>query len=127
VRLAEAPITQSQLIDIESYSEIVSMMPSASMEELLTTLFEPPEGTLHVLLQALEEGDRESVTYNAHKLKGTAMLLGFRAIVKTSAQIEQLSNDAANPAMPRTLVDELLRNMASTQKALRRLELNQVV
>jgi two-component system, sensor histidine kinase len=127
LRLTDAPVAQSQLIDIESYSEIVSMMPSASMEELLATLFDPPEGTLHVLLKALEEGDRESVTYNAHKLKGTAMLLGFRAIVKTSAQIEQLSSDATNPAMPRGLVDELLRAMESTQKALRRLELNKVV
>jgi two-component system, sensor histidine kinase len=125
-RLAEPTATPAQVIDIESYNEIVSMMPSASMDELLATLFEPPEGTLHVLLQALEAGDRHNVTYNAHKLKGTAMLLGFRAIVKTSAHIEQLASDPETPAMPRSLADELVRNMALTQKALRQLELNQL-
>jgi two-component system, sensor histidine kinase len=125
-RMVEAPMAPSQVIDIESYNEIVSMMPSASMDELLGTLFEPPEGTLHVLLQALKDGDRQNVTYNAHKLKGTAMLLGFRAIVKTSAHIEQLASDPETPAMPRSLVDELLRNMVHTQKALRQMELNQL-
>ena len=43
----------------------------------------------HVLLAALSQGDPAQITYDAHKLKGTAMLMGFRALVKSSAQLEQ--------------------------------------
>jgi hypothetical protein len=57
------------------------------------------------------------MAYNAHKLKGTAMLLGFRAIVDTAADIERraLREDAA---IPRTLRTQLLEDMQRTQQAL---------
>ncbi|RZL05334.1 MAG: response regulator, partial [Rubrivivax sp.] len=77
------------LIDSESYTEILAMMPPDTMHELLGTLFEPPEGTVHQLVASLDQGMPAAIAYNAHKLKGTAMLLGFRAIVETAAEIER--------------------------------------
>jgi len=124
IRLPEAP-SISSVIDIESYAEIVSMMPAETMTEMLETVFEPPEGTLPVLQTALIEGDRDAVGYNAHKLKGTAMLLGFRAIVRTAAQIEQQAMQTTDPLSPEW-VEQLQRDMQSTRKALRQYELSLV-
>lgn len=122
MRLPDAQSSASQLVDPESYGEILSMMPEDSLEELLKTIFEPPEGTVHTLLQAMADGDREAVTYNAHKLKGAAMLMGFRAMVKSSSLLEHLSTQSADP-IPRELGQQLLRDAELTQQALRQFDL----
>jgi two-component system, sensor histidine kinase len=122
IRLPHAQDPPTVLIDTESYAEIMSMMPEDSLDELLKTVFEPPEGTGHVLMQALSDGDREGVHYNAHKLKGTAMLMGFRAIVRSSALLEELSQDP-NQAIHISLGTQLRRDLELTQKALKQFEL----
>ncbi len=122
--VAEAPAAEelnasaAGLIDTESYTEIVAMMPPDTMDELLATLFEPPEGSVHVLLASLAAGDAAQIAYDAHKLKGTAMLLGFRALVRTSAQIERLAPED-NPTLRRELGTQLLADSTRTQQALR--------
>lgn len=105
------------LIDTESYTEIVAMMPPDTMDELLGTMFEPPAGSVHVLVAALAAGDPAQIAYDAHKLKGTAMLLGFRALVRTSAQIERLATED-NPSLRHELGTQLLADAARTQQAL---------
>ena len=105
------------LIDTESYTEIVAMMPADTMDELLATLFEPPEGSVHVLLASLAAGSSAQIAYDAHKLKGTAMLLGFRALVRTSAQIERLASEE-DTVLRRELGTQLLADMTRTQLAL---------
>ncbi len=121
VRLPQPQEAPSAVIDAEAYAEVMSMMPEDSLDELLKTVFEPPEGTAHVLLEALREGDREAVHYNAHKLKGTSMLMGFRAIVRSSAQLEALSQDPQQP-LHISLGVQLQRDLELTQKALAQLE-----
>lgn len=121
VRVPQPQEAPSAVIDTESYAEIMSMMPEDSLGELLKTVFEPPEGTAHVLLEALRKGDREAVHYNAHKLKGTSMLMGFRAIVRSSALLESLSQDPQQP-MHISLGHQLQRDLELTQKALAQLE-----
>jgi len=106
------------LIDTESYTEIVAMMPPDTMDELLGTLFEPPEGSVHVLLASMAQGDPAQIAYDAHKLKGTAMLLGFRALVRTSAEIERLAQEE-NGSLRRELGTQLLADATRTQQALR--------
>jgi signal transduction histidine kinase/HPt (histidine-containing phosphotransfer) domain-containing protein/ActR/RegA family two-component response regulator len=121
---AEAPAAEelnasaAGLIDTESYTEIVAMMPPDTMDELLGTLFEPPEGSVHVLLASLAAGEPAQIAYDAHKLKGTAMLLGFRALVRTSAEIERLAQEE-NGSLPRELGSQLLADATRTQQALR--------
>ena len=126
VRLPEFNQNTAQVIDTESYAEILSMMPKETMDEMLNTLFEPPEGTLHVLIAALETGERSDIGYNAHKLKGTAMLLGFKAIVKTSAEIEHLAMKTEDPFSP-DLGPQLMRDLELTQKALRQYDMQHAV
>lgn len=121
VRLPNLSHAAVGLVDTESYREILDMMPEESLEELLKTLFEPPEGTVHVLGQALLDGDRQAIGYNAHKLKGTAMLMGFRALVRTSAQIEHISTQTEDP-VPAELGQQLLREADLTRQALRDFE-----
>ncbi len=118
VRLPDLTDHKSDLIDTSAYAEIVSMMPSDSLDELLKAVFEPPDGSVHVLLQAVANGDREAMGYNAHMLKGAAMLMGFRALVKSSAQLEQWAAKADQPVHI-SLGAQLRRDAEQTQKALR--------
>ena len=124
VRLPDLSHAAVGLIDADSYREILDMMPPDSLDELLKTLFDPPEGTVHVLAQAMLDGDRSATGYNAHKLKGTAMLMGFRALVKTSSQIEHTAQQTEDP-VPAALAQQLLREADLTQKALRHFELRE--
>jgi hypothetical protein len=106
------------VIDDASYNEVRDMMPNASIHEMLDTLFAPPNGTVPQLLAALASGERAEIHYKAHTLKGTAMLFGFRALVKTSARIEDLSTGSAGPRLPAALGEQLARDMEATQQAL---------
>lgn len=124
VRLPELSQASANVLDTESYAEILSMMPKETMAEMLGTLFEPPEGTVHVLMHALQTGDRRVIGSNAHKLKGTAMLLGFKAIFKTSAEIEHLAMRTEDSFSPE-LRSQLMRDMDATQKALRQYDRRQ--
>ena len=116
VRLPDE-LDPSTLIDSESFTDIASLMPEDTLAELLTTLFKPPEGSVHVLLTALENRDLAAVGYNAHKLKGTAMLMGFRAIVRTAARIEEMVHKGEDPCSG-GLSFQLRHDMEHTQKAL---------
>ncbi len=111
-------VSREEVIDDASYNEICDMMPSASMHEMLDTLFAAPEGTVPQLLAALASGDRADIHYKAHTLKGTAMLLGFRALARTSARIEHLSQDPIGPHLPAALSEQLVHDMHVTQEAL---------
>jgi hypothetical protein len=112
------------LIDSESYREILDMMPQESLDELLKTLFDAPEGTVHVLAQAMLDRDRAATGYHAHRLKGSAMLMGFRALVKTASQIEHIATQTEDP-VPADLGQQLLREADLTQKAVRHFELRE--
>ncbi len=109
---------REDVIDDASYDEVCDMMPDGSMHEMLDTVFAPPEGTVPQLLAALASGDRAEIHYKAHTLKGTAMLLGFRALAKTAARIEHLSADAEGPALPKALSERLVQDSEATQQAL---------
>ncbi|WP_374642371.1 ATP-binding protein [Hydrogenophaga sp.] len=106
------------LIDPEAYGEIVSMMPEDSLEEMLDTLFRPPEGTVPVLLQNIADGDRKTIGHNAHKLKGTSMLMGFKALVDTSARIEYLATQTEEP-IGQEYAEQLRREAEATRDAVR--------
>ena len=119
----EGPIVPSGIvIDAESYRETLSIMRDESMHEMLATLFEPPDGSLHVLLATLKGKDRAAIHSNAHKVKGTAMLLGFRAIEKTAGLIEQLASDKEGPPLPTGLDMQLIHDIDATQRSLRQFE-----
>jgi signal transduction histidine kinase/ActR/RegA family two-component response regulator/HPt (histidine-containing phosphotransfer) domain-containing protein len=123
VRLPDEQATDL-VINIESFVEISSMMPPETLAELLSTLFDPPEGSVPVLLAALENRDMAAVGYNSHKLKGTAMLMGFRAIVRTAGQIEEMVRKGGDP-FNSGMAYQLMRDTDLTQKALRQFGLRE--
>jgi two-component system, sensor histidine kinase len=120
-RLPDASQPVSAYINGESFQEILDMMPSDSLDELLHTVFEPPEGTVQALTLAIASEDRAAIGYNAHKLKGVAMLMGFRALVTISTQIEYLATQTEDD-IDLALTEQLLRDAAQTQKAIERFQ-----
>ncbi|MEZ5701702.1 MAG: ATP-binding protein [Burkholderiaceae bacterium] len=70
VRLPDAEQPINALIDGESFEEILDMMPVDSLNELLKTIFDAPDGTAHVLSESIAKGNRADIGYHAHKLKG---------------------------------------------------------
>ena len=112
------PLSDSA-IDPAAYAEIVSLLPRDSMGEMLCNLLDPPQGTLHALIRALQAGEHSNTGFIAHNLKGTAMLLGFRAIAQTAAEIEILAmqNTGRDPG---DLMARLLNDLERTREALRR-------
>ena len=110
-----------ELLDRDSYAEIRSMMPADTLDELLGTLFDPPVGTVPVLMAALDQGEAAEIAYQAHKLKGTSMLMGFRAIVATAAWMERLAQDGL-AADAVALKPQLQEDVRRTREAIDRLE-----
>ncbi|WP_234265364.1 ATP-binding protein [Hydrogenophaga sp. NFH-34] len=108
------------VLDTESYTEVLSMMPDDSLHEMLDTLFAPPEGTVHKLLQALADKDREVAGHEAHQLKGTSLLLGFKALATIAARIELLAK--GSDPLTADLPEQVLRDMDRTQQALQQFE-----
>jgi len=113
-------------IDAAAYADMASLMPSDTMDKMLGSLLNPPQSTLHELIRALEAGDRSATGFIAHNLKGTALLLGFKAIARTAAEIERLAmqtqDEDSAPPMPQRLIPQLLNDLQLTQQALRQIE-----
>lgn len=106
-----------ELIDAEMHNQLYSMMPAGMHDELLDMLFKGPEGTAPLLQKALAEEDVAAVVYQAHRLKGSCMLMGLRALVDVSTSIEQ-AGQAGDLAQLRLLAERLRRDVRETVDAL---------
>lgn len=118
VILPTPEVSAATLIDVDAYGEIVSMMPADSLQEMLDAMFRSPEGTIPVLLRVIDEGERKAIGHHAHKLKGTSMLMGFKALAETSGRIEHLATQTREP-IARELSERLRREARATRTALR--------
>ncbi|WP_288253470.1 ATP-binding protein [uncultured Hydrogenophaga sp.] len=78
-----------QLIDADIYGQLAAMMPRETLVELLDMLFEGAEATVPELQAALRSEDVAQVVYHAHRLKGSSMLLGLKALANVAARIEK--------------------------------------
>ncbi len=107
----------SQLIDAQVQADLLEMMPADMFGQLLDMLFKGPDGTALVLQQALEEEDLEAIVHEAHRLKGSCMLLGFRALITVSKDIER-SGQAGDLKTLRELKQVLAVDIADTLAAL---------
>ncbi len=115
--MSDMSASLDSLIDLASYEEILSLMPQEALDDLLKTLFDPPAGTVHELLDAFAGGSRKAIGDTAHKLKGTCMLLGFKAMATTSARIEHLAL-RTEEALDAALADNIRKDTELTQLAL---------
>jgi hypothetical protein len=66
----------------------------------------------------LQGDDLAATGYSAHKLKGTALLVGFRAIAKTAGLIESLAHKGQKPDA-NILCEQMRRDCEATQQAMR--------
>jgi hypothetical protein len=119
VHFSEHGQRSGSAINTAAYAEIVSMLPKDTMDEMLSNLLDPPQGTLHALIRALEAGEHRNTSFIAHNLKGTAMLLGFTAIARTAAEIEHLVMQNQDLVAP-DLIAQLLNDLKRTREALHR-------
>ncbi len=114
---ARAPRKPQQLIDTQVHAELLAMMPREMFQQLLDLLFEGPEGTAPQLQQALEEENLPTIVYQSHRLKGSCMLLGLRALVAVAGDIEKASQ-AGDMRTLRELRDTLRDDLRDTVAAL---------
>lgn len=106
-----------QLVDSQVHAELMEMMPREMFEQLLDMLFKGPEGTALVLQQALADEDLEAIVYQAHRLKGSCMLMGLRALVVVAADIEK-SGQAGDMRTLRDLRETLNVDIRDTMAVL---------
>ena len=106
-----------QLIDMQIHAEMLAMMPGEMFEQLLDMLFKAPDGTALVLQKALEDEDLEAIVYQGHRLKGSCMLLGLRALTAVSGDIEKFGQ-AGDIKTLRELKEVLAVDIADTEAAL---------
>lgn len=78
-----------QLIDADAYGQLAAMMPRETLAELLDMLFEGSQATVPLLQEALKVDDVIQAIYQSHRLKGSSMLLGLKALSGTAARIEK--------------------------------------
>ncbi|MBX3609649.1 MAG: response regulator [Hydrogenophaga sp.] len=114
LRMARSP---HQLIDADVHGQLLAMMPPDMMSELLDMLFKGPDATVPLLQKALQDEDVTAIVYQAHRLKGSCMLLGLRALVDVSAQLEKAGTAGDLNAL-RPLKDTLAVDVRDTLAAL---------
>jgi signal transduction histidine kinase/DNA-binding response OmpR family regulator len=78
-----------QIIDADAYGQLAAMMPRETLAELLDMLFEGSQATVPLLQEALKADDVIQAIYQSHRLKGSSMLLGLKALSGTAARIEK--------------------------------------
>lgn len=93
------------LVDAAQFQRAVSLMPEDLRVELLNELFDAPHGAVNMLRNALVGGSTHPLRLAAHKLKGSAMMLGLPRLQQVCARIE----DEARDAQPDQSVDAALR------------------
>jgi len=86
--------------------------------ELMSFLFDSPNGSIPVMLADLKGDDLAAIGFSAHKLKGVALTMGFRAIAKTAGLIEGLAQKGQKPDAD-AFIKQLLRDSEATQRLMR--------
>lgn len=76
------------VVDLAVYQQLVPFSSGAARAELVSMALAPVTGCLDVLIQAMTDGDPDSIALAAHNLKGTCMLLGLSSLVKAASEIE---------------------------------------
>ena len=118
---ATHPIDAFEAIDTATYADIEAMLPQDTLEQMLDSLLAPPQGTVHALIDALKDGEHGHTGFVAHSLKGTAMLMGFKALARTSAEIERQARNPEVEISPEW-IPQLQDDLTETRKALHQFE-----
>jgi CheY-like chemotaxis protein/HPt (histidine-containing phosphotransfer) domain-containing protein len=107
-----------ELIDAQVHGQLAAMMPAETLAELIDMLFKGPDATATLLHEAVRALDVPAVLHQAHRLKGSCMLLGLRALVETASSIEAAATSNDRDAIRRAL-DTLDTDVRDTLTALK--------
>lgn len=88
---ASAPIAASppSPVDGARLAELRTTVPAETLRAMFTELLDAPDGTLAALLQHLDAGRASEAAAAAHRLKGSAMLLGLSQMQRLAEQTER--------------------------------------
>jgi HPt (histidine-containing phosphotransfer) domain-containing protein len=113
------PRRPQELIDAQVHGQLASMMPAETLAELIDMLFKGPDATATLLHEAIRALDLPAVLHQAHRLKGSCMLLGLRALVETASSIEAAATSNDHEAIRRALstLDTDVRDTLAALKA----------
>ena len=84
-----APAGRDERIDLLALNDSISIMGADSLRQMLARLFDAQDDVAATLRRALVQGDWSAVRFAAHKLKGTALLLGLGALGGMAQRLEQ--------------------------------------
>ncbi|NBQ86390.1 MAG: response regulator [Betaproteobacteria bacterium] len=84
-----APAERDERIDLLALNDSISIMGADSLRQMLGRLFDAQDDVAATLRRALAQGDWSAVRFAAHKLKGTALLLGLGALGGLAQRLEQ--------------------------------------
>ena len=99
------------------FDQLSQALPSHELPGLLDMFFEDRSHTLADLTAALEQRDTHRVAEAAHKLKGSARLLGFRRLAHVAEAIEQSVERRSVESDAPSLATALRDAVASTRSA----------
>jgi CheY-like chemotaxis protein len=115
-------------VDAERLAELRELMPADALQALMHEVMEAPTGSLATLLTLLDAegagmpapGGTQALAEAAHKLKGSAMMLGLSALHRVAGLAEQrLRAPGAGPAVALAFAAALRDQAARTRTALR--------
>ena len=106
-------------VDEAQFQRAVSLMPHELRVELLNELFNAPHGAVNLLRTALLGDSPHPLRLAAHKLKGSAMMLGLPRLQQVSARIEQQAH--RGQPVHTEMREELAQTVQDTRDALAQL------
>lgn len=115
-------------VDAERLAELRELMPADALQALMQEVMEAPAGSLATLLTLLDAegagmpapGGTQALAEAAHKLKGSAMMLGLSALHRVAGLAEKrLRAPDAGPAVALALAAAVRDQAARTRTALR--------
>ncbi|GIX41526.1 MAG: hypothetical protein KatS3mg129_1259 [Leptospiraceae bacterium] len=88
---------------------------SKELEELIPLFRQETEKNLHLLRQAIENRDIETIKFISHKMKGASGSYGFEKISQWAKQIEEISKTTKSIEEIKKIFEELSEYYNNTE------------
>ncbi len=106
------------MIDSTIFQEIRELLPADQWPSIMRELFDSDSSDVKLLVAMITGGDdRQAIGNQAHKLKGSSLLLGLKDLSAFAARIEHTARHTNADIAPEEAT-ELLQLAADTQVAL---------
>jgi CheY-like chemotaxis protein len=89
------------------FQDMARRLPSTQLKELLRMFFDDDAGALAGLRAAIRAGDAAAVAEAAHKVKGSARLIGLSMVADTAQKLEHWAASGGDARQAQALLGEL--------------------